>query len=254
MKEIGGARIRPVGIVDPVNLDDAIAEAERLIANGCRAICSPSSNPPGGVSPGDPAVDPLWRTIADGNVPFVLHLAMDWGFMRHSVWGRFPAFARSSESMYDSHEFPGPDPYWGSTQHMGNENWLASMILGGVFERHPTLRMGVIENGAIWVGPLADRLDQWAEVFPSTAARTMSVRPSEYLARNVRVTPLYFERVRTYLDRWPHLQDVYAFSSDYPHPEGGKNTPQRLYEQLKPLGADVLEKYFRLNGELLLPA
>ena len=35
--------------------------------------------------------------------------------------------------MYESHEFPGPDPYWGATMHLGNENWLTSMIMGGVF-------------------------------------------------------------------------------------------------------------------------
>ena len=156
--------------------------------------------------------------------------------------------------MYDSHEFPGPDPYWGATEHMGNENWLTSMILGGVFERHPTLRMGVIENGAFWVGPLADRLDLWTGVFPTTSARTMTEKPSAYLARNVRVTPLYFEPVDEYFQRWPHLQDVYSFSSDYPHPEGGKHTAERQYEKLIPLGTELVDKYFTLNGELLLPA
>jgi hypothetical protein len=114
--------------------------------------------------------------------------------------------------------------------------------------------MGVIENGAVWAGPLADRLDQWVEQFSVTAARTMSMRPSEYMARNVRLTPLYFEPVEQYFERWPQLQDVFAFSTDYPHPEGGKNTADRFHERLKPLGDEIVQKFFRTNGELLLPA
>ena len=43
--------------------------------------------------------------------------------------------------------------------HFAPENYVAAMVLGGVFERHPHLRFGVIELSASWIGPLAERLD-----------------------------------------------------------------------------------------------
>jgi hypothetical protein len=59
-----------------------------------------------------------------------------------------------------------------------------------VFERHPTLRFGAIELGSHWLGPLADNLDMWIErVFARRTKDILSLKPSEYLARNVRVTP-----------------------------------------------------------------
>jgi predicted TIM-barrel fold metal-dependent hydrolase len=252
MKDIPEGRIRPLGVLLLDDLDDAFAEAGRIL-EWARGIVVPTTNPPGGVSPADRSLDPLWRMLVEANAPITVHLGADWGFMRRTEWGRIPEFARSTDSPYASAEFPGPDPYWGATMHLGNENWLTAMVLGGVFERHPDLRFGVIENGAIWLGPLAERLDTWAEQFAVTAARTMSMKPSEYLARNVRVSPLYFERIDMYFERWPHLHDVYSFATDYPHPEGGKHTARRFEEMLTPLGDDVLQKFFKENGKLLLP-
>jgi hypothetical protein len=39
------------------------------------------------------------------------------------------------------------------TLHYAPENFVAAMALGGVFERHPNVRFGVIELSATWVGP-----------------------------------------------------------------------------------------------------
>src|SRR6202011_6210944 len=78
-------------------------------------------------------------------------------------------------------EFP-IEPYRGCSMHYCMENFLQTMVLAGVFERHPDLRFGCIEGCAHWVGPLAERMDLWAEQFSSRLARTLSMRPSEYLA------------------------------------------------------------------------
>src|SRR5437764_6066211 len=139
---------------------------------------------------------------------------------------------------------------------MAPQAFLSSMVLGGVFERHPTLRFGVIELGAQWVGPMADLMDQRVAVkLPGKPplSETLPLKPSEYLARNVRVTPFYFEPVGTYIDRYG-LEDLYVFSTDYPHPEGGTHPIADMYESVKHLGDDVIEKVFVTNGDLILPA
>ena len=49
------------------------------------------------------------------------------------------------------------------------------------------------------------------------------------------------------------LADVYCYSSDYPHVEGGTDPMGVFAARLAPLGGAVLEKFFVTNGELLLP-
>lgn len=84
--------------------------------------------------------------------------------------------------------------------------------------------------------------------------QTLSMKPSEYLARNVRVTPHNIvEPVAGFFTRYPHLASCYCYSTDYPHLEGGAHIQTKVYEMLKPLGDAVLEKYFVANGEWLLP-
>jgi len=138
---------------------------------------------------------------------------------------------------------------------MAPQAFLSSMVLGGVFERHPRLRFGVIELGAQWVGPMADLMDQRTKVkLPGCPplADTLPMKPSEYLARNVRVTPFHFEPIGTYIERYG-LEEVYVFSTDFPHPEGGRHPITDMYESVERLGDTVIEKLFVTNGKLLLP-
>ena len=76
---------------------------------------------------------------------------------------------------------------------------------------------------------------------------------SEYIKRNVRVQVFASEPVDRYLERYPHLVDVYCFGSDYPHVEGGKWSIQMLVNKLNRLGSDVAEKFFVKNAEWIMP-
>jgi hypothetical protein len=48
--------------------------------------------------------------------------------------------------------------------------------------------------------------------------------------------------------------DVLAFGTDFPHKEGGRDSKRIFLDRLRPLGDDVMMKFFRTNAELLLPA
>ena len=124
-----------------------------------------------------------------------------------------------------------------------------------MFERHPALRFGAIELGAHWLGPLADNLDMWIEkIFARRVAESLPLAPSEYLARNVRVTPTNIvEPVELFFRRYPRLADCFCYSTDYPHLEGGSHVNRRVAECLAPLGEGIAEAYFWRNGTLLLP-
>jgi predicted TIM-barrel fold metal-dependent hydrolase len=245
------ARIRPVGMVLVESIDAMMRQTEELLAEGIRALMIPANVPPAGTSPAAPALDPFWRLVADADVPVTLHLGTDTGFVTSTRWSAdVEAFNPSAKSTI---EFT-IEPHRAVTVHYGAENYLATMLLGGVFERHPHLRFGVIELSATWVGPLAERLDLWVEKeFPRTFADVLSMRPSEYLGRNVRVTPFYFEPVASYFERHPDLADVYCYSTDYPHYEGGKESKRVFADALAGVSPELRDKFFYGNATLLLP-
>ena len=244
-------RLRPVGMIKaPRSLNDLMDQATGLIDRGLKAILINTGSPPAGHSPAALELDPFWALLAARNVPVLAHLGSDLGFLRSSEWSRAPAFKSDKLALE-----VGREAYSHATLHLAIEHFLTVMVMGGVFERHPALRFGAIELGAHWLGPLGDSLDMWAtKVFARRLQGTISMKPSEYLARNVRVTPHNIvEPVAQFFTRYPHLAACYCYSTDYPHLEGGINIKAKVYEMLAPLGDTVLEQYFAANGEWLLP-
>jgi predicted TIM-barrel fold metal-dependent hydrolase len=246
-------RIRCVAyLVADGTVETLAGQVEDLIRKGIRAINIPHGVPPAGLSPADPALDELWALLEKHNVPLVTHIGNEQGFITSMAWKRAPAFRRVK---VDREEF-GLEPYSFATLHYAAENFLSVLILGGVFERFPGLRVGMMEQGCSWLGPLADNLDMWArEVYPVRLKRIISMLPSEYINRNVRVSAFNeFEQVQRQFERYPQLSGSYCYSTDYPHLEGGKDSKRKMYEQVAPLGEEVLEKFFVTNAELVLPA
>jgi len=237
-------------VEDGGGVDEMVAQSERLLGNRVRALMLPAGEPPAGLSPADRALDPFWALAEKADAPVVMHVGGERGFLASTAWQRAPEF---EPSLTGNTEF-GLEPYSMSTMHIPYLNYLTVLVLGGVFERHPRLRFGIAEAGAYWVGGLAETLDLWGDHFRRRLKDVLSMKPSEYLARNVRVTPFHFEPVRMYFDRHSELQDVYCYSTDFPHLEGGRNTKKLFYDQLAPLGDNVVEKFFAKNGEWLLPA
>jgi predicted TIM-barrel fold metal-dependent hydrolase len=244
-------RVRPVPALWGDTLNEFMDNAESLVSAGIRAVNLLANTPPAGRSPAHSDLDPLWALFAKHDVAVTIHTGSGGDFLRTSVWGDAPAF----EGFKVNVEFD-LSPWHLAVTHLAVENYVATLVTGGVFERHPTLRFGAIELGAYWIGPLAQRLDLWHDNnqnFGVNATQRLPRRPSEYIARNVRVTPFHFEPVDDYIDKHG-LADVYCYSSDYPHIEGGKSPMHRFAGRLERLGPEVMEKFFVRNGELLLPA
>lgn len=244
-------RLRAVGMFRaPRDGGDLLEQAQELIGRGIRALLLNTGSPPGGLSPASPKLDPFWALAAENNVPVLAHVGSDLGLFAAANWADAPAFAPEKLSFE-----LGFEPYSMASTHLAAEHFLMLMVLGGVFDRHPGLRFGAIELGAHWLGPLAENLDMWAQkVFARRLAGKLSLKPSEYLARNVRVTPhTIVEPVALFFERYPQVADCFCYSTDYPHLEGGRHSQDTVLAMLGPLGDAVVAKYFAANGELLLP-
>ena len=200
---------------------------------------------------------PFYSMLEEANATFTLHIGTELMFFRTMDWGNAKAF----EGFKINDEI-SMDPWRLSAMHLAPQNYFATMITGGVFDRHPRLRVGAMEYCAHWIGPLAEMLDLWHDnnqsIEPSLFAdgsmgRRLPMRPSEYINRNIRVAPFEFEPVGKYIEKYG-LEDVYCYNSDYPHVEGGKNPVGKFAASLEPLGPRIMEKFFISNGEWLLPA
>ena len=153
-------------------------------------------------------------------------------------------------------DFHGGDENFRSVDYMGIPGppmqTLATLIFDGVLERFPRLRIGVIEQGAIWLPSWLRQMESAVEAFGrhEERLRALSLRPSEYVARQVRVTPYPTEDVGWIIEQ--SSPDVCLFSSDYPHVEGGRRPFERFERSLGDASEDIRHKFYAANFEDLM--
>jgi hypothetical protein len=108
------------------------------------------------------------------------------------------------------------------------------------------------------VGPLAQHLDfLHANQHKFTLGNTkgglpIRTKPSDYIRRNMRAALFDIEPADTYIQQFG-MPEVYCYSSDYPHLEGGKAPMHDLSARLQHLGPQILRQVFVENGRWLLP-
>jgi predicted TIM-barrel fold metal-dependent hydrolase len=96
---------------------------------------------------------------------------------------------------------------------------LTDLILNGVLERHPDLRLGVMELSAVWVPQHLQLMDggyRHTARFNGESTQ-LSLMPSEYFRRQVRVAAFSYEQPNRLMER---SGDIFMACSDYPHTEG----------------------------------
>jgi len=116
-----------------------------------------------------------------------------------------------------------------------------------VLERFPALRIGVIEQGAIWLPSWVRQMESAVEAFGRHEERLqkLSLRPTEYVERQIRVTPYPTEDVG-----WITQQigpDICMFSTDYPHVEGGRRPFERFERSLGDVDESVRSGFYADN-------
>ncbi len=250
-----------------INMTDigwAIAEAKRVIKAGAMLVTLPTATPPGGVSPAHESWDPFWAMLEEANVPATLHLGSG-GLMTSKTpdmlardndpmmpdrgWGKAASLKGAPANRPGGEE--AISPYFILVAHASAEIFLTTMIMGSVFDRFPRLRFGIIELGAHWLGPSVERMDLWAE-FMGKVGRKYDLKPSEYVARNVRITPFWNENLPLMIERYG-LEEAYIFSTDYPHFEGSRDPYGKFSKWMNQLPPDYARKFFIDNARLLFP-
>jgi len=240
-------RLIGVAMVPLQDPQRALAEIEQIKRLGLGAVWIPA-DAPGGRSPGHPDHDRIWSALEDARIPFILHvgsapLAIEDQWMND---GRADAVsARGGAEVIGSKDL--------TAIHFASNRFISVMVLDGVLESHPLLTGGVIEIGAGWVPDMIRRLDHAVEIWgrsePQLAAMARS--PSEQIASQLRFTPYPFEDVAQLVSE--SSDDLYMFSSDYPHAEGGRDPIGRFSRSTTALSDESRNKFFAGNFAALYP-
>jgi predicted TIM-barrel fold metal-dependent hydrolase len=250
-------RARAVCQINMTEHDDALAELQRVIDQGARGVLLPCAEPPANTSPASPVWDDFWRLLEASDTPALIHIGAgglasaddDDPMLPPRTWADAPALRARFPDQPGAEERIGP--YFIVVAHLAAEVYLTCMVMGGVFERFPALRFGAIEFGAAWLGPLCERLDRHAALLAKVGVQ-YPLRPSEYMRRNVRVTPQWAEPLDVLVDRYG-LRECYVFNTDYPHIEGGRDPVHAFQEMTARVDPSFAQEFFVTNGTLLFP-
>ncbi len=124
---------------------------------------------------------------------------------------------------------------------------LTSIILEGVPERFPKLKIASLEAGCSWLPFLMDRLDMEYKNRPHQAP-LLKKNPSEYMkgGQIYYHTELWEEMLPVAIERLG--EDLFLYASDYPH-EPDLAEAIREFESRKDLGDAAKRKILSDNGK-----
>jgi predicted TIM-barrel fold metal-dependent hydrolase len=238
-------RLFPVAYVPLVDPDRAARLAVEAIDTGCSAVMVPSTAA-GTRSPTHPDLDGFWDVLSEAGVPFVLHVG---------------GGGRLLDPTFHNNAMPVSD-HLGGGENVRSKDYLAiphspqlflgTLIYDGLFDRFPKLRGGCIEQGAGWVVSWMRHLDYGVRAFRRTEEplRRLELTPSDYVRRNLKFTPFPGEPVDWMIEQTG--SELFMFSTDYPHPEGGKDPLQKFDDALAGSSDEVRSKFFYDNMNELL--
>ena len=204
-------RLFGLGLTSVRSIDAAIDDFRRARARGFVGMMLPGV--PHFEDYDHPDYDALWECAVDLRMPVCFHILSGRG--SRTVPAVLKKQVRSQRMI-------------GFMQAIGDvQDVIATMLLGGVFERHPGLKMVSAEADAGWMPHWAYRLDHAAcNETDDGIVDGLSRLPSEYLRSNV---------FTTFQDDWVAFatRDLMSYrqllwGNDFPHPDSTWPRSQQL--------------------------
>lgn len=209
-------RLLPVAYIPIADMSRTVAEAKYAIELGCKALMIPV-HPPETHSHAHIGLEPFWALAEEAGLPIVFHIAGTEFATGYKKTGRSNVNDVVSGGDGD-HNSLGlisiPHPAMMT---------LAALMFDGVLCKFPKLKFGVIELGASWLPSWMQLLDSSVAAFArhEERLRKLTAKPSEIVRRQIRVTPYPTDDTGWIIAN--SGPEICMYSSDYPHPEGGRD-------------------------------
>jgi predicted TIM-barrel fold metal-dependent hydrolase len=194
-----------------ISLDDvslAVAELERCCKQNLKGAMiwgSPPEDRPYSSS----IYDPFWQAAAELEMPLSLHVVT--GGTKSPAWQMVGHIAKSE------HDTPGISVL--GTYHFllaDIQATLYTLVVSGVLERFPKLKIVSAENDTGWLPHFMYRLDHgYKKYWANAGIRKLAMDPSEYMRRQLYAT---FQDDPIGPATWSFFgEDNYMWASDFPH-------------------------------------
>lgn len=186
--------------------EEGIADLERIRAMGLRGVMLPGH--PGIEDYDSPVYDDFWRAAVDLGLPLSFHIL--------TTRGERPR---------------GPKLTGFLSVVRGCQDIMAMLVMGGVFERHPKLKVVCVEADAGWVPHFMYRMDHAFKRHRNwlPPGQELSKLPSEYFAESI---------YTTFQDDWVAFKSVdmmnwrrLMWANDFPHSDSTWPWSQEMLEQ-----------------------
>ena len=226
-------RLKAAAIVSLHDPELAAAEARRAVEDKGHVAVVLLPMPCNGRYFHAPECDVLWQEIVRLNVPLAVHgtsggASRDYASNRYRGHPNFRTLNHASAFPLELMEAMG------------------ALIVGGVLERFPGLRVGFLEGNCGWLPWWLDRLDdQWKKYGGGEEIR-LSAEPSEYFRRQCFIgTDVDEELLAVTIDKVG--DDNIVMSVDYPHADGPFPNGIKEFLELPGVGLDSKRKIMWQN-------
>ncbi|MCP4906861.1 MAG: amidohydrolase [bacterium] len=207
--EAAPKRLLGIGMAAIRTPDEGVRELEQIKRAGFKGVMLCGA--PAFEDYDHPSYDPVWEAAIDLGLPIHFHILT----------------ARDSYGM----AVRGPQVIQQIVTIRGNQNIVLMMVLGGVFERHPALRVVMVENDAGWIPHFCFRMDHaWERHRWSMEIGNLQRPPSEYMNECVYATFQDDSSLRHVVDAVNIERMMWA--SDFPHGDGTYPRSRQITDQL----------------------
>ena len=187
-------RLIGLGVISLEDIPAAVAELERIAKKGLRGALIWGS-PPDDRPYSSQEYDPFWAAAQDLQMPLSLHILTGRGGVQFDPRRVLYRYMRLPQEIQLS---------------------FADLIVGGVPERFPRLKLVSAENDVSWIPHFLYRIDHAYDRLRHIEGLALPMLPSEYMKRNV-VATFQFETTNVKFTREIFGAENILWSSDYPH-------------------------------------
>ena len=229
-------RLLPLTSIDATDVAWSVAELTGMRGRGSRSFLL-GALPAPGYPPMHERFEPLWSAAEDlGMVAFV-HAG-------YNAAAFDPAWANHGDTMVMRQ-------LGASQSSQTAQLMLNGMVFGGVFDRHPKLTLVFAELGIHWFSGTVEHMEARGPGVPESAIYMghypYELTPTEFVRRNVRITPLPRAH-QSPVKLLAEFPECVVFSSDYAHNESNPEPTAHYDALLADVPAEVRASF--LGGNL----
>jgi uncharacterized protein len=206
MQRESGGRLMGMGLLPWWDIDRTVSEIKRIARLGLHGVIT-NADPQNQGMPdlSERFWDPMWQELQEHELPMNFHCGASATQRTYNGGSPWPSMDANSKLAVGS-----------AMLQMANARLVANMILSGVCERFPRLKIVSVESGIGWLPFMLEALDYHAD--ENAAHDGLSLLPSEYFRRQMYAC-FWFENGPALIDSIERIGvDNCMFETDFPHP------------------------------------